>query len=241
MQRPPASPVLLVLALAAFGLPLSAADPADVRNSSSASVPLMPAGFESLSPEAQDRLRSALADVPPPLTGDKATACEIILCLAGSAGAGGRVSECVPPIRKYISIRPDRRLNFLKLCPKVTGQGDAAMDRLVDIIARAPGAGTESRICSAGTLNRVNRRPLGEGEFYIEDGMPRTCAEYYSHEYTDLQASVPVYIGEPLQGGFWAEPEDSAAAQVRYDAEQRSRREGDGREGGSRRSAYSTL
>jgi hypothetical protein len=229
----------LIASMSAFaGGSVTASDPADVRAQAGSAAAAMPPGYESLSPEGQAQLRKFIADLPPPLSGDQATACEIILCLAGSAGAGGKVAECVPPIRRYISIRPDRRLNFLRLCPKVTGQGDARMDRLVEIISRAPGAGEESRICSASTLNRVNRRSSGDGDYYIEDSMPSICAEYYGHDYTDLQASVPVYIGEPLRNGFWAEQEDSAEAQARYDAEQRER---EGSDRGIRPSAYSTL
>lgn len=61
---------------------------------------------------------SAKAD-PNVLTGDPATACEVILCLAASAGTP---SACVPPLKKYFSLnKPWKRLNFLKLCPKQSG------------------------------------------------------------------------------------------------------------------------
>lgn len=219
----------------------SSNDPADVRGTAQPASDAHSIDLRALSGESRSKVESLLAQLPPPLSGDEATACEVILCLAGSVGAGGGVAECAAPIRKYLTIRPDRRLNFLRLCPKVSGQGDPAMDRLVELIARAPGADEESRVCSASSLNRVNRRPLGEGEFYIEDSMPSTCSAYYGHEYTDLVESVPVYVGEPLRGGFWAEPQDHAAAQARYDIDQQRRSEREREDDGIRRSAYSTL
>jgi len=219
---------------------VASADPANVNPPAAAPATATPTTPPGMSAEVAAQVQQLMSSLPPGPTGDAATACEVILCLAGSAGAGGRVSECVPPIRRYLTIKPWRRLNFLRLCPKTSGQGDARMDRLVEIMASAPGADGEGRICSASAINTVNRRPLGEGDFYIADDMPADCREYYAHEYTDLESSVPVYIGEPLDGGFWSEPEDVAAARARYDAEREERRS-NGNRGDQRQSAYSTL
>jgi hypothetical protein len=241
---------VLMAAFATSPLDASASDPANVTPQSMASPastdPRIPA---DASPEVRAQMEQVLANLPPGPEGDAATACEVILCLAGSAGAGGGVSECVPPIRRYLSIRPPRlftkRLNFLKLCPKTSGQGDARMDSLVEIMARAPGADGQGRICSSSAINAVNTVNLGDGVTYIRNDMPGDCEAYYTHEYTDLKESVPVYIGEPMEGGFWAEQDDQAAAEARYDAElERRRREGDDRTGRGiqqQRSAYSTL
>lgn len=243
MRTPVLCLAILVAAFASSSL-VSAADPASVNAPPAPeSNPDTPPG---LTPEIAAEMQRILSSLPPGPTGDAATACEVILCLAGSAGAGGRVAECVPPIRKYLtSFSPPRlfskRLNFLKLCPKVSGQGDARMDDLVEIMARAPGLGQEGRICSASAINSVNRRSLGEGEFYITDDMPGDCAAYYSHEYTDLEESVPVYIGEPMDGGFWSEPGDAVAALARYQAEREERRRRGEERDGRRQSAYSTL
>lgn len=246
---PMRTPVLAPLFVLALGmaplLAVAAVDPANVNGNPVVPPPSTtnPAIPPNMSPEVAAQMQQLMSSLPPGPTGDAATACEVILCLAGSAGAGGRVSECVPPIRRYLTIKPWRRLNFLRLCPKTSGQGDARMDRLVEIMARAPGADNEGRICSASAINTVNRRPLGDGEFYIANDMPADCGEYYSHEYTDLKDSVPRYIGEPLDGGFWAEQDEAAAAQARYDAEREERRRngviGGGRE--QQQSAYSTL
>jgi len=200
----------LVLALGiAPLLANAAADPANVNARTPPSpTPVSPMVPLGISPEAAAQIQKLMSSLPPGPTGDAATACEVILCLAGSAGAGGRVSECAPPILKYLTVEPWGRLDFLKLCPKTSGQGDARLDRLVEIMASAPGAAGEGRICSASAINTVNLRPLGDGEFYIADDMPGVCADYYAHEYTDLEKSVPVYIGEPLDGGFWAEQDD---------------------------------
>lgn len=232
----------LVLALGLASVRVTASvDPANVSAPApQAPVPQDPMVPPGVSPEVAAQIQQLMSSLPPGPTGDAATACEVILCLAGSAGAGGGVSQCVPPIRRYLTIKPWRRLNFLKLCPKTSGQGDARMDRLVEIMARAPGADGEGRICSALAINTVNRRPLGEGEFYIADDMPGDCREYYGHEYTDLEASIPQYIGEPLEGGFWAEPDDVAAARARYEAGRDERRRNDGRRE-QQQSAYSTL
>lgn len=240
------SPAYLIVLLGSL-LPAAAfpADPASVnqRSAPAGQAPAVP-GLEGLSPEVQRQMQQLMASLPPGPTGDAATACEVILCLAGSEGAGGSVSECVPPIRKYLTVKPWKRLNFLRLCPKTSGQGDARMDRLVELLARAPGADGEGRICSAAAINTVNTVNLGDGVTYIRDDMPRDCHAYYTHEYTDLAESVPVYIGEPMEGGFWAEKSERAAAQARYDAEQDARRRGGGdqrRPQAVQRSAYSTL
>lgn len=238
------TPAALVLGLV-LSASVFAADPANVspRPAAAAQTASIP-GTEGLSPEVRRQMQQLMATLPPPLSGDEATACEVILCLAGSAGAGGKVSECVPPIRRYLTIKPWKRLNFLRLCPKTSGQGDARMDRLVELIARAPGADGEGRICSASAINTVNTVNLGEGVSYIRDDMPRDCQAYYTHEYTDLAESVPVYIGEPMAGGFWAERSEQSAAQARYDAEREARRRNGNDDRGARgaqRSAYSTL
>ncbi len=247
MRTPVLAPLLGLALCMAPVLAVAAVDPANVNGNPAPPPPSTsnPAIPPNVSPEVAARIEQLMASLPPGPTGDAATACEVILCLAGSAGAGGRVSECVPPIRRYLSITPPRllskRLNFLKLCPKTSGQGDANMDSLVEILARAPGADGEQRVCSASAINRVNRRSLGDGEFYITSDMPRDCGAYYSHVYTDLKESVPVYIGEPMDGGFWAEQDDAASAQARYDAEREERRR-NGNDGNQiQRSAYSTL
>lgn len=183
----------------------------------------------------------------PPLQGDAATACEVILCLAGSVGAGGRVAECVPPIRRYLSILPPnlfrKRLNFLRMCPTVEGSRDAHMDTLVEAMVEAPGH--DDGLCTAAALNVENRRDIGGGLSYIEPTMPAACRDYFGHPYTDLQARVPVYVGEPMEGGFWADPEGIHAARARYEAERQQRAldapADDASSPGHPRSAYSRL
>jgi len=235
--------LLLPAAVLVLGLaPLRAAPVVDPANVSAPVAPPPAAALSALappgiSPDAAAQVQALISTLPEGPTGDAATACEVIRCLAGSVGAGGGVSQCVAPIRKYLTIDPRKRLNFLKLCPKTSGQGDARMDRLVQIIARAPEGDGEDRICSASAINAVNRRPLGDDGFDISDDMPGDCSDYYAHEYTDLDDSVPVYIGEPLEGGFWSEPDDVVAAQARYEAAREERR----RSGQQQQSAYSTL
>ena len=58
------------------------------------------------------------------LTGDRRTACEVLLCLS----SGQRPSECNAPLRKFYSIKAKRswqtlkkRRDFLELCPTDTG------------------------------------------------------------------------------------------------------------------------
>jgi len=62
------------------------------------------------------------------LSGDEATACEVILCLAAS---GAKPAACTAPLAKYFSLKkPWKRLNFLKLCPKKSG-ADIDLNALV--------------------------------------------------------------------------------------------------------------
>jgi len=208
-----------------------ARDPADVS-----SRPALTSSGSDAQPNAdvQSAVRAALAALPPGPTGDAATACEVILCLAGSAGAGGRVVECIPPIRKFLtSFIPPRlftkRLNFLKLCPMGSaGERDPNMQSLLPILVNAPH--DNEGVCNAGAVNRVNTVSLGDGETIIANTMPGECSGYFNHPYTDLQERVPVYVGEPSEGGFWASQEDYPAALALYQQQVEERR----RDGGSR-------
>lgn len=136
------------------------------------------------------------------LEGDTASACEAVLCLAG----GGGPSECVPSLTKYFSIwdkKPwktiEKRINFLNLCP--SSNSSAQMQTLVNAIGHGAGK------CDAASLNISNTVYLGEGESYISDQMPSYCSAYINHDFVDVKALTPTYVGEPMNGGHWVDPQ----------------------------------
>ena len=143
-------------------------------------------------------------------SGDQKDACEALLCLS----SGKRPDECEPPIRRYMSIRHRRiedtlnaRRDFLDMCPK---GGDAQMNTLVNAIVHGAGA------CDAATLNTTLRRYSSDrysNKSYIQNTMPDYCITYYTHPYTDLAATLPMYAGD-----HWVAPADYAAAMANYTA-----------------------
>lgn len=125
------------------------------------------------------------------LTGDKRTACEIILCLS----SGTRPSECNAPIRKYFSIQvfhhgsfsPSRtakaRKNFLKLCP--ASSSDNKMESLVDVLSNM----NNLSLCTANNLNNtIDRRG---NRYRTTARLPEYCSVLSSHDYTDVK--LPKY------------------------------------------------
>lgn len=141
---------------------------------------------------------------PPPqnavnlLTGDKALACEALLCLS----SGTRPSECRPSIKKYFSIRHKKlkdtlnaRKNFLNLCP-TAHDSSSNMPTLVNAIVNGAGR------CDADYLNTnnisyryVKKYQCSQGrerscgyvnvrERYINPTVPNYCKVYKDHEYT---------------------------------------------------------
>ncbi|WP_108610795.1 TrbM/KikA/MpfK family conjugal transfer protein [Aminobacter sp. MSH1] len=156
-------------------------------------------------------------------TGDTKLACEAILCLS----TGSRPSECSPPIRRYFSISARRlsdtikaRKNFLNLCPSASQ--DDSMRTLIDSIANGAGR------CDAAALNvslRQWRHFDDDGRpTVIRNALPSHCGAYGGHGYTDqANGTVARYVGDPENGGFWADPADYDAALARYNAQLRDR------------------
>ena len=155
------------------------------------------------------------------LTGDTKLACEAILCLS----SGTRPGECNPSLNRYYGISHKKwsdtvksRKAFLNLCP--TARADAKMQSLIS--AMANGAGR----CDADSLN-VALCSSDEYSSIISNRMPNYCSIYYSHEYTDLIDSMPVYVGTPSTGGFWATKAEYQNALKRYNRQLQNRWYGD--------------
>lgn len=155
------------------------------------------------------------------LSGTTGLACEAILCLSSSTRPG----ECSPALSHYYGIKKkklsdtlDARLNFLNQCP-VVGQY-SAMRSLVHAISRGAGR------CDIAALNQnvshIERR--GQTVRIVSSTFPPYCSTYYGHQYTHWDdAEMPVYVGEPQYGGFWALKKDADAANTRYLAEKERR------------------
>lgn len=149
------------------------------------------------------------------LTGDTKLACEALLCLATST----RPSECKPSLKRYFSIKARKphdtfkaRLNFLRLCPKDSGdinKEDLArigidqkdqeenMESLTNAIARLPHA------CEAETLNRQiekqcmarsDRGNCEEWGYRVVPHLPKACKDLANHKWTQIK--LPVYRGD---------------------------------------------
>ena len=162
------------------------------------------------------------------LTGDTRLACEAILCFSTSQ----RPSECNASIRKYFSIKKKKphktrkaRKEFLNMCPTV--QENQEMQGLVEVIMNA-----EDR-CTAEALNRSTEfsgRILkasydrGHRHYFYEstvehsNELPSYCKAYFGHEWTDFgeYGVTPVFVGESGNGGFWAEYDNKASAELEY-------------------------
>lgn len=160
---------------------------------------------------------------PQAISGDAGTACEVLLCLAGMA-LGARPSECIPPIRRYLLIKAtkpwktfDMRHSFLKLCP--ASNQDSHMSSWTRAIAAGGGA------CDAAGMNTDLKvsYSVGSGEdqswvTVIDNNMPTYCSDIASHPYINKYDWLPVYIGTPMRGGYWADPENVAVETAAYNA-----------------------
>lgn len=143
------------------------------------------------------------------LTGDRKTACEVLLCLS----SGERPSECNPPLRHFYSIKGKKpgdtlkkRKKFLELCP--TDSGNTATNI---ILADYKGmlASVNPDECKPEWLNNqfqnINRDThikyyrnnyltsdtIKNSYTRINPNMPSFCPTFINHEYTDYK--MPKY------------------------------------------------
>ena len=144
-------------------------------------------GLSSDMQRALDRINNQ--PKPQELGGDEGLACQAILCLSSATRPG----ECAKSLARYFSINLSKpwktieaRINFLKMCPSSTDTPQ--MNNLVEAIGNGAGR------CDAATLNQVNRRWIGDGEYEISDVMPSYCDAYFNHEYTDISGLKPHYV-----------------------------------------------
>lgn len=162
----------------------------------------------------------AANNTPPTLTGDPATACQVILCLS----TGQRPTECTPPIQRYFSIQAKywadtirERKNFLDLCP--AANQTPAMSKLTDDIAN--GAGQCDSASLNNSLRTYNNSDSGLGPLMtISDRMPTYCTDYLTNPLTNLSGTMPKYVGTPDTNGFWVDPAAYSAALAQYNARQ---------------------
>jgi hypothetical protein len=152
------------------------------------------------------------------MSDDAKQACEALLCLSTSKRPG----ECSPSIQRYFSIRCknlsdtlDARRAFLNLCPSASQ--DDNMRRLVDDLTNGAG------FCDAASLNARLRHTYRVDRdspwiTYIGNVMPTACHDMYDNGYTDLKEYLPRYVGVPLRGGYWVEPDQYDAALAAYNA-----------------------
>lgn len=150
------------------------------------------------------------------MSDDAKQACEALLCLSTSKRPG----ECSASVQRYFSIHRknlsdtlDARRAFLNLCPSASQ--DDNMKRLVDDLTNGAG------FCDAASLNARLRHTYRVDKdspwiTYISNVLPTVCHEMYINSYTDLY--MPRYVGEPMRGGYWVEPDQYDAALAAYNA-----------------------
>ncbi|MBE7358715.1 MULTISPECIES: TrbM/KikA/MpfK family conjugal transfer protein [Campylobacter] len=142
---------------------------------------------------------------PDVLTGDKRTACEVILCLSSNT----RPSECNPPLARFFSIKYKKswktlqaRRDFLKLCP--TDTGDTAEDLVMSDYKEILANSGDPNQCTPEYLNQqiqngkyhyndslYNKGWRGNLGKRINPNMPSFCYALINHQYTDIK--MPKY------------------------------------------------
>lgn len=147
------------------------------------------------------------------LTGDTKLACEALLCLA----TGARPPECRPAIEKFFSIQYryvwdtiQGRSNFLDLCPTSSSNND--MKALSHALANGSGR------CDAASFNAIATGYGGgdDSRTYISNAMPAYCTSLFSNKYVKLTDTLPVYVGNQEDGGYWVEPSQYNQALADY-------------------------
>lgn len=63
----------------------------------------------------------------------------------------------------------------------------------------------EAILCLSSSTKPGECSPSLRKYFGISHKMPNYCSAYLNHEYTNLNESLPVYVGTPTEGGFWTE------------------------------------
>lgn len=148
------------------------------------------------------------------LTGDRALACEAILCLS----SGDRPQECANSLRRYFGIKHKKpwktlsaRKDFLNLCPS---SNEKDMPELVNALVNGAGR------CDAAELNRVMRSTYEVKECrrinretnacemvkktYIRNAKPDYCKTYFEHGWITTGEKLR-YVGSEKNGGRWVE------------------------------------
>lgn len=153
-------------------------------------------------------------DVGDVLEGDKRLACEAILCLS----SGTRPSECAPSLSRYFGINMKKlsdtleaRRDFLSLCP--ASEDSKEMSDLVRAISQGAGR------CDAAALNVALQTWRGgndDGGAIISNKRPGYCNVYAAHEYTAFDDGLTLYVGTPVDGGYWVEPRDYERELAKY-------------------------
>ncbi|XER92975.1 TrbM/KikA/MpfK family conjugal transfer protein (plasmid) [Campylobacter fetus] len=166
---------------------------------------------------------------PDILTGDRKTACEVLLCLS----SGTRPAECNPPLARFFSIKFKKpwktlqaRRDFLKLCP--TDTGDTAEDLVMSDYKEILANYEDPNQCTPPYLNRQlqNGRVSYSlnNKYYEKQGyknninnidngvrinpnMPSFCYALINHQYTDLKmprynCSGEFYTQTDWQNGY---------------------------------------
>ncbi|MBQ8609344.1 MAG: hypothetical protein IJ414_04300, partial [Campylobacter sp.] len=143
------------------------------------------------------------------LTGDRRTACEVLLCLS----SGQRPSECNPPLARFFAIKAKKpwktlqmRRDFLELCP--TNNGDTATSVIMADYKEML-ASVNPDECKPEYLNNqfqnINRDThikyyknnyltsdsIKNRYTRINPNMPSHCPTFINHEYTDYR--MPKY------------------------------------------------
>lgn len=150
--------------------------------------------------------------------GDEKLSCEAILCLS----TGQRPGACAPALERYFSIKKRKladtiraRKSFLEICP--TGSKDNSLAAVIDMIVHSAGRCDATALNAELSVAKTNSDMNTWSNFVIGNQLPHYCKALEVAN-GGLGGALPVYIGVPENGGFWAAPEDAIRAQKVYDS-----------------------
>jgi hypothetical protein len=72
--------------------------------------------------------------------------------------------------------------------------------------------------CDAAAINQASYVNAWGRESYVANSMPQYCVAFYGNGV--VQAVAPIYVGEPMQGGYWVEAQDYPQAIRAYNETQ---------------------
>jgi len=125
-------------------------------------------------------------------TGDKKTACEVIMCLTAS---GNRPQECEPPIKKFFKIRAKKwkdtikkRKKFLRKCPVGEGNEDnKELKKLTSFLASLDGSCEEKDLNKPEINREMDNNESLVDELRVPPKLNKSCQGLVNSVFTNMK------------------------------------------------------